>query len=398
MSNVSNKSQSPLEALGRLLGATTNENARIGGAMQSQHAEDIDSVTKGIETGGFIGGALQFLDVISLGNVASNVAGALVPGGLSPQMKETISAAVNAGTGNPMFLKDLADMATAPAQPGVPPSAPNSVPGPDVEQLRGEPPHAPGANERTGYTDSPAPPRGQREIHICTEEAAMPFTEMLAAMEFLKNSPECAERFPDIHAALNNDNYSIAEQSSVIVGSLLRDHPELLDGIPGAEEARASIPRGEVPSSSTTAPAAPTAPTEATAPAAPPTASTGQGDFSQAGPQLQGMLGGALGFIGGLLSNPMVQGLLMPALGALCAAVPPLQVLIPFLPMIIPMAGQLLSGAGGALSGGAGGAGAGGGAAPGGLGGDAFGGMLSSLLGGFGAPAGLPAGAAPVFA
>ena len=391
MSNVSNKNQSPLEALGRLLGATSNESARVGGSLQSQQTEDIDSVTKGVETGGFLGGALQFLDVISPGNIASNIAGALVPGGLSPQMKETISAAVNAGTGNPMFLKDLADMATAPAQPGVPPSAPNSVPGPDVEQLRGEPPHAPGGSERTGYTDSPAPPRAHRDIQVCTEEATMPMKDMLAAMDFLKNSPECAARFPDIHSALNNDYYSVAEQSAVIVCSLLRDHPEMLDGVPGAEEARAAIPRSEIPST----PAVPTTPTETTAPAAPPIGSTGQGDFSQAGPQLQDMLGGALGFIGGLLSNPMVQGLLIPALSALCLAVPPLQVLIPFLPMIIPMAGQLLSGAGSALSGGAG---AGGGAAPGGLGGDALGGMLNGLLGAFGAPAGLPAGSAPVFA
>jgi hypothetical protein len=377
MSSVSNNNSTPFDALAKLVGSVTKEAGRAVGEFVDHKVEDINSIGKAIETGGFVGGFFQFLDVSSVGhNVAHLADAATGPGAMSPQMKEGISAFTNVIAGNPMAFKDILDMATAPTQPGVAPSAPNAVPAPNVEQLRGGGPHAPGGEGRTGYTDSPAPPRTPRDIGVSTEQAAIPLKDMLAAMELLKNSPECAERFPGIHAALNNESYSVSDQHAVIIATLIHDHPELLDGIEGADEARASIPRGEVPATP-----------------APP-ASTGSGDFSQAGPQLQGLLGGALSMIGGLLGNPIVQSLLTPALTALCAAVPPLQVLVPFLPVILPLAGQALSGLGGMVSGGAGGAAG----APGGLGGDALGGMLSSLMGAFGGAGGLPAGAAPVFA
>jgi hypothetical protein len=369
MSSVSNNNNgTPFDAFAKLIGSVKQEAGRAVGELVDHKIEDINSIGKAVETGGFVGGFFQFLDVSSLGHNVAHVADAATgPGAMSPQMKEGISAFTNFVSGNPLVYKDILDMATAPTQPGVAPSGPNAVPAPNVEQLRGEGPRAPGSDGRTGYTDSPAPPRSSRDVAVSTDQAAIPLKDMLAAMDMLKNSPECAERFPGIYAALNNDNYSVSDQHAVVVATLIQQHPELLDGIEGADEARATIPKGEVP----------------TAPA-----STGSGDFSQAGQQLQGLLGGAMSMIGGLLSNPMVQGLLMPALGALCAAVPPLQVLIPFLPMIVPLAGQALSAAGGMVSGGG---------APG-LGGDALGGMLSSVMGAFGGAGALPAGAAPVFA
>ena len=382
MSSVNSKNNSPMDALRGLMGSVVGEGNRAVGELRQHSLDDIASIGKSIESGGFLGGIVQALDVFSLGNMVSNVADAATgPGQLPPQIKEMISGAVNIASGNPIWLKDLFDLATSPAQPGVPPSAPNSVPPPDVDQLRGGGPHAPGDSDRSGYTDSPAPPRSRTDIHVCTEQAAMPMQELLAAMEYLRDSPECAARFPGIHAALNDDNMSMAEQNTVIIATVLREHPEVLDAlgdIEGAKEARATIPRGEIPA----------------APETPPSTST----ESNAGPQLQGLLGGALGFIGGLLSNPMVQGLLVPVLTGLLAAIPPLQVLIPFLPVILPIAGQLLSGVGGALSSSAGGAGGAPGGAPGGLGGDAFGGMLNSLVGGFGGALGLPSGAAPLIA
>jgi hypothetical protein len=373
MSSVNNNNNNtPFDAFAKLIGSVKQEAGRAVGELVEHKVEDINSIGKAIETGGFVGGFFQFLDVSSLGHNVAHVADAATgPGAMSPQMKEGISAFANGIVGNPIALKDILDMATAPTQPGVAPAAPNAVPGPNVDQLRGAQPRAPTNDGRTGYTESPAPPRSSREVAVSTEQAAIPLKDMLAAMEMLKNSPECAERFPWIYAALNNDNYSVSDQHAVVVATLIQQHPELLDGIQGADEARASIPKGEVPTA--------------------PPASTGSGDFSEVGQQLQGLLGGAMSMIGGLLSNPMVQGLLIPALGALCATVPPLQVLVPFLPMIVPLAGQALSGLGGMVSGGAGGA-------PAGLSGDALGGVVNTLVGAFSGLGGLPAGAAPVFA
>lgn len=391
MSSVNNnKPATPLDALRGLIDSAVKEGGRAIDEMRNHGTEDINSISKGIEQGGFLGGIVQALDVFSVGHQGANLADALTgPGKLDPKVKEGISGILNLASGNtPAALKDLFDLATAPSTPGVPPSAANDVPPPNLDQLEGNSPQVPGSDDdRSGYTDAPGPPRSQREICVCTEKAALPIEDLLKQMDFLRDSPECAARFPNIHAALNNPDLSIGQQNAVIVATVLREHPEILDaldGFEGCDEARATIPRGELPSTT------PTAPVESPTPATP-TAPAGGDQFGQFMQQMTGMLGGALGFVGDLLTSPAVVGILTPILAGICAAVPPLQVLIPFIPFILPVAGMAMKGAGGMMTGGAG-------ASPGGMGGADLGGMLSSLTGGFGGAMGLPGGALPMVA
>ena len=387
-----NKSQNPIfDALSRLTGSVAAEAGRATGELRQHQADDIKSIGTALETGGFLGGVLQAFDKLSLGNAAGNLLDAATgPGQLSPQVKEGVAAAVNVFVGNPVALKDLFDMATAPAQPGVRPPPANSVPPPNVDQLRGsQPPAAPsrGTTEaRTGYADSPAPPRSRQEITIVVNETAMPLADFLGALETLRNDPTIKAKAPDIYAVLNDPNATLQDIGMVLSAEALRSNPDILN-----DPALAPI-RAEVQQRIDSGVAAPTD----TAP----TAATGQGDFSNFMQQAMGIFGqlaGPLGMgmqlLGGLLSNPIVANFIAPALvQGLNFLVPGLGLALgPMLPMLLPLAGQALSAGGGMLAGGAPGAGS----APGGGSPDALGGILNTVVGAFaggGGPA-LPLGA-----
>lgn len=411
MTSVNNKpNNSPLDALGKLFGSIGKEAGSAVGEHSKLITEDINSVGKGVESGGFIGGALQFFDVISPGHlVANGLDVATGSGALDPKIKEGISAATNYAVGSPMVLKDLFDLFTAPSTPGVRPSAPQqAVPPPNVDELSGteRAPRVPGHPERSGFADdvgvSGVKTRSYEVNIVETRGARDQLVEITGTLDELRNNPEIAKRYPEIKYALDQKDWSMSAQSTVIVMSVLRDSPETVstmreigrqNGVETPEPTFAPRP---------TAPAAPTAPTEA------PSASTGAGDFSQAGSQLGdlakgafGMLGQAFSFLGPLLSNPMVVSLLTPVIGAALTALstvfPPAALLIPMVPVLLPligqgmtMAGGMMSGAGGAPGGAAGGDPISGllGAGPsaGGLG-DLLG-PLSGLLGGAGGAGG----------
>lgn len=379
MSNISNNPRNPFDALGKLLGTMGAEGGRAMGELSQQAVADIDSVGRAIETGGFLGGLVQFMDKRSFGNHAVNLLDAATgPGSLPPQLREGVSAAVNYFTGNPIFLKDLFDLATAPAQPGVRPSPEDGAPPPDVNQLRGgRPPSAPGDSNRSGYADSPAPPRSRQEITVVVNDTAVPLKDLLGALEQLRGDPRLKTVAPELYAVLHDDTATLEDVSLTVVADALRRNPEVLD----APEVRAAREELEA------------------RPTPPAAASTGSGDFSQFGQQAMGILGqvaGPLGmgmqFLGGLLSNPMVANFIAPLLvQAINFVIPGAGAVIgPMMPFILPIAGQALS-AGGSMLAGGGAAGA-----PGGQSSDAFAGVLNTVVGAFaggGVPT-LPIGAA----
>jgi hypothetical protein len=381
MSNVNNNPRTPFDALGKLMGTLGAEGRRATGELTQQAVADIDSIGRAVETGGFLGGLVQFMDKNSVGNHAVNLLDAATgPGSLPPQLREGVAAALNYATGNPIALKDLVDLATAPSQPGVRPAPANGVPPPDVEQLRGgQPPRAP--DGRSGYADSPAPPRSRQEITVVVNDTAIPLKDLLGALEQLRGDPRLKTDAPELYAVLHDDTATLEDVSLTVVADALRRNPEVLD----TPEVRAV--RDELA-------AAPTTTT-------PPTASTGDGDFSRFGQQAMGILGqvaGPLGMgmqlLGGLLGNPMVANFIAPLLvQGLNLLVPGLGVaLAPILPVALPLVGQLLGAGGSMLAGGAPGVGG----SPGGQSPDAFAGILNTVVGAFaggGAPA-LPIGAA----
>lgn len=399
MTSVNNKSNDPMAALGKLFGSMGNEAGSAVNETGKLLTEDVNSVGKAIETGGFIGGALQFLDVTSLGHQSANFADvATGKGALDPRVKEGISAGVNYVSGNPIVLKDLFDLFTAPTTPGVKPSPPQgAVPPPDVDQLRGSgnQPKVPGHPERSGFAEDSVGGVETKsyEVNIVEIKGAHDtLVEYTGTLEQLRNDPEFAARYPEAKYALDQEDWSMAAQSTVIVMSVLRDSPSTVSEIQDVGRQNGVD-----------------APTPALPPA--PSAATGQGDFSQAGDQLGGLMKGAMGllgpamsFLGPLLQNPAVISAITPLIGAALAAIPGAQVLLPIVPMlpvILPLIGQGMSMAGGAMTAGASGGdpmaaflGAGPSA-------DGLAGMLgpiSGLLGGgAGAPA-LPVGAAPVTA
>jgi hypothetical protein len=393
VNNNNSSAQNPMmDALSRLTGSVFGEAGRATAELGQHAVTDINSIGTAFETGGFLGGVLQAFDKLSIGNASAQLLDAATgPGSLPPQLKEGVAAAVNVVTNNPIFLKDLFDMATAPARPGVRPSAPNGVPPPNVDQLRGgQPPSAPDRGDRTdrsGYADSPAPPRSRTEITVVVNETAMPLGDFLGALETLRNDPTIKANAPEIYAVLNDPNATLQEIGMVISADALRRCPDVLpkviDRFPG-EIGNA----GDV------------APTEAAAPTAPVQApGTGQGDFSNFMQQAMGIFGqlaGPLGMgmqlLGGLLSNPLVANFIAPLLvQGLNFLVPGLGLaLAPVLPVLLPLAGQALSAGGGMLAGTAGAGGAPAGGPP-----DALGGLLNTVVGAFaggGAPA-LPIGA-----
>lgn len=406
MVNVNNSSaQNPMmDALSRLTGSVFGEAGRATAELQQHAVTDINSIGTAIETGGFLGGVLQAFDKLSLGNASAHLLDAATgPGSLPPQLKEGVAAAVNVVTSNPIFLKDLFDMATAPARPGVRPSAPNGVPPPNVDQLRGgQPPSAPDRGDRTGrsgYAESPALPRSRTEITVVVNETAMPLGDFLGALETLRNDPTIKANAPEIYAVLNDPNATLQDIGMVISADALRRCPDVLpkviDRFPGeignADDVSFRVINDRVAVD----------PTETAAPAAPIEApGTGQGDFSNFMQQAMGIFGqlaGPLGMgmqlLGGLLSNPLVADFIAPLLvQGLNVLVPGLGLaLAPVLPVLLPIAGQALSAGGGMLAGSAPGAGG----APAGGPPDALGGILSTVVGAFaggGAPA-LPIGA-----
>jgi len=381
MANIQHNPRSPLDALGRLMGTLGAEGARAMGELSQHAVADIDSVGRAVETGGFLGGLVQFMDKNSVGNHAVNLLDAATgPGTLPPQLREGVAAAVNYATGNPVFLKDLFDLATAPSQPGVRPAPAHGVPPPDVQLLRGgQPPRAPGNDGRTGYADSPAPPRARQEITVVVNDTAIPLKDLLGALAQLRDDPRLKIEAPELHAVLHDDTATLEDVSLTVVADALRRNPEVLD-TPEVRAVRAGL--------------------EAAPPPTTTTASTGAGDFSQFGQQAMGILGqvaGPLGMgmqlLGGLLGNPMVANFIAPLLvQGLNLLVPGLGVaLAPILPVALPLVGQLLGAGGSMLAGGGAGA-----AAPGGQSPDAFAGLLQTVVGAFaggGAPA-LPVGAA----
>ena len=385
MANVNNNPRNPFDALGKLMGTIATEGQRAAGELVEQHISDIDSIGRAVETGGFLGGLVQFIDKASVGNSAVKLLDAATgPGALPPHIREGVAAAVNYAAGNPIFLKDLFDMATAPSQPGVRPSPVNGVPPPDVEQLRGgQPPHAPGESGRSGYADSPAPPRQRQEITVIVNDTAVPLKDLLGALEQLRADPRLKTEAPELYAVLHDDTATLEDVSLTVVADALRRNPEVLD----APEVRAVREQLEA----------------SPPPAPPPSASTGNGDFSQFAQQAMGIFGqlaGPLGMgmqlLGGLLGNPLVANFIAPLLvQGLNAVLPPLgAVLAPMLPVILPIAGQLLGAGGSMLAGGAPGVGG----APGAQSPDAFGGLLNTVVGAFaggGVPA-LPIGAAGI--
>ena len=131
MSNVNNNPRTPFDALGKLMGTLGAEGRRATGELTQQAVADIDSIGRAVETGGFLGGLVQFMDKNSVGNHAVNLLDAATgPGSLPPQLREGVAAALNYATGNPIALKDLFDLATAPSQPRRLPPQPFCCKGP----------------------------------------------------------------------------------------------------------------------------------------------------------------------------------------------------------------------------------------------------------------------------
>ncbi|MCC7109521.1 MAG: hypothetical protein IT382_09555 [Deltaproteobacteria bacterium] len=107
-----------------------------------------------------------------------------------------------------------------------------------------------------------------------------------------------------------------------IIAVIVHERPEAVD------ELRATIPAHELPENE---------PVQA-APAP-----SGEGSNTEISRGLFSAFGMGANLLGGLLSSPLA----VPVLTAVCAAIPGAQVLLPFLPIIAPVAGMALSGLGG---------------------------------------------------
>lgn len=121
MSNV--KNNDPFAAVGNLFNKVVGEAGRVVEERVRHVTEDIDSVGKAVETGGFVGGVMQGLDVISPGHQLAHNIDSLIPGeDLPPALKEGISLGVNVVAGGGIFAaKDAFDlfneMSKKPQQP-----------------------------------------------------------------------------------------------------------------------------------------------------------------------------------------------------------------------------------------------------------------------------------------
>lgn len=115
MSNVKNNSNDPFAALGRLGESIFKEGGRVVEERVKHVTEDIESVSTAIKTGGFLGGAAQFVDVTSLGHQVAHNIDSIIPGeDLPPALKEGISLGVNIlGANIPAIAKDGFDLYNA---------------------------------------------------------------------------------------------------------------------------------------------------------------------------------------------------------------------------------------------------------------------------------------------
>jgi hypothetical protein len=99
---------SPGAAIGNLFKSIGNEAGRAVKEAGRHVTESINDITKAVETGGIVGGAVAFYDKTSLGNMAAGLVDSIIPGkDLPSSLVNGISAAVNAATGNPIALLDL---------------------------------------------------------------------------------------------------------------------------------------------------------------------------------------------------------------------------------------------------------------------------------------------------
>lgn len=99
---------SPGAAIGNLFKSIGNEAGRAVKEAGRHVTESINDITKAVETGGIVGGAVAFYDKTSLGNMAAGAVDTIFPGKDLPKpLMEGISAYVNLATGNPMGFVDV---------------------------------------------------------------------------------------------------------------------------------------------------------------------------------------------------------------------------------------------------------------------------------------------------
>lgn len=118
MASVNNQSQTaafnPFKMIGDaatgLASAVTKECGRIVAEATENIAQDLKQVATGIEKGGFLGGAVEFADVMSPGHQFANLLDATNVIPENAALKEGLSAAVNFLTGHQLVaFKDVAD-------------------------------------------------------------------------------------------------------------------------------------------------------------------------------------------------------------------------------------------------------------------------------------------------
>jgi hypothetical protein len=407
MTKVNEQKPSMLDAFTRLVSSGVNETGRAVGEFAQHKIDDLNSVAHAVENDGLIGGYLQFLDKVSVGNNAAHLLDAGTgKGNLSPEFKKGVAAAANLATGNPIFLKNLFDMANAPSKPGVKPSPANTAPPPPKpEATRGasEPqapkaPSAPGAPPRTGYTESPAPPRSQQQITVIVVSTTGSLSETFGALDQLKDNPAVKANYPELYAALNDKRATLGDISMLMSASVLKDNPEILQkgydlykSLP-EEDIRFTIQpvpvgNGVEEPRLTTQPVGPNVPLNVDGPQEAPPDFFGQAmEMFQ---QIAGPLGMGMQVLGGILSNPIVANVIAPLLVQAVNVVLPGSgaILGPLMPVLLPIAGQALSMGGGLLASQAGGPGGG---APAGLPLDDLGGLLGGLSSAFGGAGGVP--------
>jgi hypothetical protein len=124
-------------AIGNVGRSVTNEVGRAVGERVQHHIDDINSVAKATEDHGILGGLGQTLAVLSPGNQVAHAVDSAFPGGMDPKLKDGIRAGVNIYFGNPVALKNLYDLATAPHQGG--PAAPAQSAEPPAAALPKDP-------------------------------------------------------------------------------------------------------------------------------------------------------------------------------------------------------------------------------------------------------------------
>lgn len=102
---MSKVEQNPLHVLWN---SATKEMGRVAQEAQKHVTESINDIAKGVETGGFIGGAATALDKLSLGNIAVGALDSVIPGEDLPKpLAEGLSGVVNLMSGNPMGYVDV---------------------------------------------------------------------------------------------------------------------------------------------------------------------------------------------------------------------------------------------------------------------------------------------------